>query len=170
MKLFRKIVDSITNEIRYVKYFIEYIVDFSAKKSENDFIVRTNVDSHLDKCKLILICFAQFEINISFLRKKNWNSWIGNDIPKITSLHLCTQPSKFCISCFHYKCSASHKRHFIRDPDTNGRERYERLSSTIGDNLQDGIHTEYWISLSNNWMESIASRQCGFGEFRVQIC
>lgn len=70
MKLFRKIVDSITNEVRYVKYFIEYIVDFSTKKSENDFIVRTNVDSHLDKCKLILICFAQFEINIFFYEQK----------------------------------------------------------------------------------------------------
>lgn len=61
IKLFRKIVDSITNEVRYVKYFIEYIVDFSSKRSENDFIVRANVDSHLDKCKLILICFAEFE-------------------------------------------------------------------------------------------------------------
>lgn len=55
VKLFHKIVDSITNEVRYVKYFIEHIVDFSTKRSENDFIVRTNVDSHLDKCKLILI-------------------------------------------------------------------------------------------------------------------
>ncbi|XP_020290482.1 mutS protein homolog 5-like [Pseudomyrmex gracilis] len=49
VKLFRKIVDSVTNEVRYVKYFIEYIVDFGAKRSENDFIVRANVDSHLDK-------------------------------------------------------------------------------------------------------------------------
>ncbi|XP_072755327.1 mutS protein homolog 5-like isoform X2 [Anoplolepis gracilipes] len=49
VKLFRKIVDSITNEVRYVKYFIEYIVDFNAKRSEHDFIVRENVDSHLDK-------------------------------------------------------------------------------------------------------------------------
>ncbi|CAL1687218.1 unnamed protein product [Lasius platythorax] len=49
VRLFRKIVDSIRNEIRYIKYFIEYIVDFSAKRSNNDFIVRANVDSHLDK-------------------------------------------------------------------------------------------------------------------------
>ncbi|XP_029163563.1 mutS protein homolog 5-like isoform X2 [Nylanderia fulva] len=49
VKLFHKIVDTITKEVRYIKYFIEYIVDFSAKKSENDFIVRANVDSHLDK-------------------------------------------------------------------------------------------------------------------------
>lgn len=56
VKLFRKIVNSITKEVRYIKYFIEYIVDFSAKRSENDFIVRANVDSHLDKCKLI--CFT----------------------------------------------------------------------------------------------------------------
>lgn len=54
VRLFHKIVDSITKEVRYVKYFIEYIVDFGAKRSENDFIVRANVDSHLDNCKLIL--------------------------------------------------------------------------------------------------------------------
>ncbi|XP_011872274.1 PREDICTED: mutS protein homolog 5-like [Vollenhovia emeryi] len=48
VRLFRKIVDSITKEVRYVKYFIEYIVDFGAKRSESDFVVRANVDSHLD--------------------------------------------------------------------------------------------------------------------------
>ncbi|XP_014483495.1 PREDICTED: mutS protein homolog 5-like [Dinoponera quadriceps] len=49
VRLFDKIVDSVTNEVRYVKYFLEYIVDFGAKRSGNDFIVRSNVDSHLDK-------------------------------------------------------------------------------------------------------------------------
>jgi hypothetical protein len=53
VNLFRKIVDSVTNEVRHVKYFIEYIVDLNAKRTENIFIVRENVDSHLDKCKLI---------------------------------------------------------------------------------------------------------------------
>lgn len=53
VNLFRKIVDGVTNEMRHVKYFIEYIVDFTTKrKTENDFIVRANVDSHLDKRKL----------------------------------------------------------------------------------------------------------------------
>ncbi|XP_067217256.1 mutS protein homolog 5-like [Linepithema humile] len=47
-KLFYKIVGSITNEVRYIKYFIEYIIDLSAKRTETDFIVRANVDSHLD--------------------------------------------------------------------------------------------------------------------------
>ncbi|KAH0955065.1 hypothetical protein HN011_005583 [Eciton burchellii] len=49
INLFRKIVDSVTNEVRHVKYFIEYIVDLNAKRTENIFIVRENVDSHLDK-------------------------------------------------------------------------------------------------------------------------
>jgi len=53
INLFRKIVDSVTNEARHVKYFIEYIVDLNAKRTENIFIVRENVDSHLDKRKLI---------------------------------------------------------------------------------------------------------------------
>lgn len=51
-KLFYKIVDSITNEIRHIKYFIEYIINLSAKRTETDFLVRTNVDAHLDSCKL----------------------------------------------------------------------------------------------------------------------
>lgn len=49
VRLFDKIVNSITNEMRHVKYFIEHIVDFSGRRSENRFIVRANVDSHLDK-------------------------------------------------------------------------------------------------------------------------
>ncbi|KYN27043.1 MutS protein like protein 5, partial [Trachymyrmex cornetzi] len=48
VRLFHKIVSSITNEVRYIKYFIEYIVDFGAKRSEHNFIVRANVDSHLN--------------------------------------------------------------------------------------------------------------------------
>lgn len=94
MRLFRKIVDSITNEVRYVKYFIEYIVDFSTKRSENDFIVRTNVDSHLDKCKLYLV---------------SRNSWVGNNVPK-NYVVAFAQPSKFYILCFHHKCAVHHVR------------------------------------------------------------
>ncbi|EFN76321.1 MutS protein-like protein 5 [Harpegnathos saltator] len=48
-RLFGKIVDSVTNEVRYIKYFLEHIVDFGRKESGHDFIVRSNVDSHLDK-------------------------------------------------------------------------------------------------------------------------
>lgn len=82
VKLFRKIVDNITNEVRYVKYFIEYIVDFSSKRSENDFIVRANVDSHLDKCKPISVSHnSNNDVNIILyynfvFTNKNCNSWV----------------------------------------------------------------------------------------------
>lgn len=68
VRLFHKIVGSITNEVRYIKYFIEHIVDFDAKRSENDFIVRTNVDSHLNNRKLILNPSLNPAILFKFIR------------------------------------------------------------------------------------------------------
>ncbi|KAL0112414.1 hypothetical protein PUN28_012036 [Cardiocondyla obscurior] len=53
VRLFDKIVGSVTKEVRYVKYFIEYIVDFAMKRSENDCIVRVNVDPHLDNLRQV---------------------------------------------------------------------------------------------------------------------
>ncbi|KAF7399396.1 hypothetical protein HZH68_007988 [Vespula germanica] len=51
IQLFRKIVNIITDEMHYVKYFIELIVDFEASKRENTFIVRSDVDPQLDELR-----------------------------------------------------------------------------------------------------------------------
>jgi len=65
--------------------------------------------------------------------------------------------------------STSREKHFARDSDTDGRERHERVSSGLGNDLQNGVHTEYRISLSDNWMEPFTGRQYGHGKLRVQI-
>ncbi|KAG7204200.1 hypothetical protein KM043_002034 [Ampulex compressa] len=49
MRLFKRIADSITNEMQHVKYFIEYLIDFEASKPENHLNVRSNVDPLLDE-------------------------------------------------------------------------------------------------------------------------
>ncbi|KAK2581615.1 hypothetical protein KPH14_002118 [Odynerus spinipes] len=53
IQLFKGIVNSITDEMHYVKYFIELIVDFEASKRENTFVVRANVDPQLDELRNI---------------------------------------------------------------------------------------------------------------------
>ncbi|XP_053984116.1 mutS protein homolog 5-like [Hylaeus volcanicus] len=45
----KRIAESITNESQYVKYFIEYIVDFSESRREGRLTVKPNVDPLLDE-------------------------------------------------------------------------------------------------------------------------
>ncbi|XP_076284158.1 mutS protein homolog 5-like isoform X2 [Lasioglossum baleicum] len=49
IEIFRRITNSVTNEMRYVKYFIEYIVDFAQSRWERKLVVKPNVDPLLDK-------------------------------------------------------------------------------------------------------------------------
>lgn len=49
IEIFKRIVDSVTNEMRYVKYFIEYIVDFGESRRERKLVVKPNVDPLLDE-------------------------------------------------------------------------------------------------------------------------
>lgn len=129
-------------EVRYVKYFIEYIVDFSAKQS--DFIVRSNVDPHLDKREQILDFFI-----------KTFNS--RNILNLVFSRMGKTERS------------ASLEKHPTQNPERNGREGYEKARPVFGDELQNGVHTEYRISVGDNRVEPVAGRQRESAEFRVQI-
>lgn len=58
IELFRQIAESITSEMQYVKYFIEYIVDFGESRRESKLVVKPNVDPLLDEraCKIHLDC------------------------------------------------------------------------------------------------------------------
>lgn len=47
--LLKRISESITNEMQYVKYFIEYIVDFGESRRERKLAVKPNVDPLLDE-------------------------------------------------------------------------------------------------------------------------
>lgn len=49
VELFKRIVESVTTEIQYVKYFIEYIVDFNESRREGCLVVKSNVDPLLDE-------------------------------------------------------------------------------------------------------------------------
>ncbi|XP_060826344.1 mutS protein homolog 5-like [Bombus pascuorum] len=49
IELFRQIAESITSEMQYVKYFIEYIVDFGESRRESKLVVKPNVDPLLDE-------------------------------------------------------------------------------------------------------------------------
>lgn len=46
---FKRIAESVTTEMRYVKYFIEYIVDFGESRREGKLAVKPNVDPLLDE-------------------------------------------------------------------------------------------------------------------------
>nr|XP_012150029.1 PREDICTED: mutS protein homolog 5-like [Megachile rotundata] len=46
---FQRIVQSVSAEMRYVKYFIEYIVDFGESRREGKLVVKPNVDPLLDE-------------------------------------------------------------------------------------------------------------------------
>ncbi|XP_012275767.1 mutS protein homolog 5 [Orussus abietinus] len=47
--LFETIVSSVTKEMRYIHYFIEYIIDFEGSKVENRVTVKPGVDPKLDE-------------------------------------------------------------------------------------------------------------------------
>ncbi|XP_076762350.1 mutS protein homolog 5-like isoform X1 [Xylocopa sonorina] len=47
--LFERIAKSVTTEVHYVKYFIEYIVDFAESRREGRLVVKPNVDPLLDE-------------------------------------------------------------------------------------------------------------------------
>ncbi|XP_076666275.1 mutS protein homolog 5 isoform X2 [Andrena cerasifolii] len=47
--LLKRISESTTNEMQYVKYFIEYIVDFGESRRERKLVVKPNVDPLLDE-------------------------------------------------------------------------------------------------------------------------
>lgn len=49
IELFKRIAESVTTEIQYVKYFIEYIVDFGESRRERKLVVKPNVDPLLDE-------------------------------------------------------------------------------------------------------------------------
>ncbi|XP_076657430.1 LOW QUALITY PROTEIN: mutS protein homolog 5-like [Halictus rubicundus] len=49
IEIFRRIANSVTNEMRYVKYFIEYIIDFAESRREKKLVVKPNVDPLLDE-------------------------------------------------------------------------------------------------------------------------
>ncbi|KOC63328.1 MutS protein like protein 5 [Habropoda laboriosa] len=49
LELFKRIAESVTTEMQYVKYFIEYIVDFGESRREGKLVVRPNVDPLLDE-------------------------------------------------------------------------------------------------------------------------
>ncbi|XP_043255109.1 mutS protein homolog 5-like [Colletes gigas] len=49
LELFKRIAESVTNETQYVKYFIEYIVDFGESRREGTLTVKPNVDPLLDE-------------------------------------------------------------------------------------------------------------------------
>lgn len=49
IELFKRIAESVTTEIQYVKYFIEYIVDFGESRRERRLVVKPNVDPLLDE-------------------------------------------------------------------------------------------------------------------------
>ncbi|XP_046144901.1 mutS protein homolog 5-like isoform X2 [Osmia bicornis bicornis] len=46
---FKRIAESVTTEMQYVKYFIEYIVDFGESRREGKLVVKPNVDPLLDE-------------------------------------------------------------------------------------------------------------------------
>ncbi|KAK0178249.1 hypothetical protein PV328_002219 [Microctonus aethiopoides] len=47
--IFGKIVDSISNEMHYIRYFIDHIIDLEMSKKHRKFIVKTGVDPELDE-------------------------------------------------------------------------------------------------------------------------
>ncbi|XP_076383858.1 mutS protein homolog 5 [Megalopta genalis] len=49
VEIFESVAGTGTNEMRYVKYFVEYIVDFAASRREGKLVVRPNVDPLLDE-------------------------------------------------------------------------------------------------------------------------
>ncbi|CAK9809162.1 MutS protein homolog 5 [Anthophora plagiata] len=49
LELFNRIAESVTTEMLYVKYFIEYIVDFGESRRERKLVVKPNVDPLLDE-------------------------------------------------------------------------------------------------------------------------
>ncbi|XP_043518859.1 mutS protein homolog 5-like [Frieseomelitta varia] len=49
IELFKQIAESITTEMQYIKYFIEYIVDFNESRREKKLVVKANVDPLLDE-------------------------------------------------------------------------------------------------------------------------
>ncbi|XP_046630044.1 mutS protein homolog 5-like, partial [Neodiprion virginianus] len=49
LPLFTKIVDSATDEMHRLRYFIEYIVDFESSKRQNKFVAHAGVDPQLDQ-------------------------------------------------------------------------------------------------------------------------
>lgn len=67
------------------------------------------------------------------------------------------------------KRSASHEKHFARDADANGTERYAGAPPAVGDDLQDDISTEYRISHGDYWVEPFARRGYRFTESGVKI-
>ncbi|XP_076226097.1 mutS protein homolog 5-like [Nomia melanderi] len=49
IEIFKRVAESVTNEARYVKYFIEYIVDFGESRRERKLVVKPSVDPLLDE-------------------------------------------------------------------------------------------------------------------------
>ncbi|KZC06422.1 MutS protein like protein 5, partial [Dufourea novaeangliae] len=49
IEIFKRIIENATNEMRYVKYFVEYIVDFGESRRERKLVVKPNVDPLLDE-------------------------------------------------------------------------------------------------------------------------
>lgn len=61
IELFKRIAESVTIEVQYVKYFIEYIVDFGESRRERKLVVKPNVDPLLDeRAWKIFFSFSSF--------------------------------------------------------------------------------------------------------------